>query len=132
MYKRRISSKIIEIEASPNCYLFDDRIGVFGNTRKVCILESDLSHWSEFTKNEQAKVEREEAEQKAYKSIVVEYIRKRYSLNDELALAANMYAATDKRSNEYSEYQAYRQECKQRAKEEVSNMTMEELYARSN
>ena len=56
-----------------------------------------------------------------YKAKVEELIRERYSASDEFALINNvMSEATEKRQNEYAEYQAYREECKRRAKEELT------------
>lgn len=53
-----------------------------------------------------------------YKAKVEELIRERYSASDEFALINNvMSEATEKRQSEYAEYQAYREECKRRAKE---------------
>lgn len=54
-----------------------------------------------------------------YKAKVEELIRERYSASDEFALINNVMtgAATEKREAEYAEYQAYRSECKARAKE---------------
>lgn len=53
-----------------------------------------------------------------YKARVEALIRERYTASDEFALINNvMSGATEKRQNEYAEYQAYRQECKARAKE---------------
>lgn len=53
-----------------------------------------------------------------YKAKVEELIRERYSASDEFALINNvMSEATEKRQNEYAEYQTYREECKRRAKE---------------
>lgn len=56
-----------------------------------------------------------------YKAKVEELIRERYSASDEFALINNvMSGATEKRQSEYAEYQAYREECKRRAKEELT------------
>lgn len=56
-----------------------------------------------------------------YKAKVEELIRERYSASDEFALINNvMSGATEKRQSEYAEYQEYREECKQRAKEMVT------------
>lgn len=60
-----------------------------------------------------------------YKAKVSELIHERYSIDDEIALAANasspMLMDDDERAAEvaaeYAAYQAYRQECKTRAKE---------------
>lgn len=64
-----------------------------------------------------------------YKAKVSELIHERYSIDDEIALAANasspMIRADEERAasfaDEYAAYQAYRTECKARAKEILSN-----------
>lgn len=56
-----------------------------------------------------------------YKAKVEELIRERYTASDEFALINNVMAGvTEKRQSEYAEYQAYREECKRRAKEELT------------
>ena len=57
-----------------------------------------------------------------YNEKVAELIRKRYSADDEFALINNVMAGvTEKRQAEYAAYQEYRDECKRRAREELSN-----------
>lgn len=57
-----------------------------------------------------------------YKAKVEELIRERYTASDEFALINNVMGGTttEKRRSEYAEYQAYREECKLRAKEILS------------
>lgn len=57
-----------------------------------------------------------------YKATVEELIRERYTASDEFALINNVMGGntTENRRSEYAEYQAYREECKQRAKEILS------------
>lgn len=56
-----------------------------------------------------------------YKAKVEELIRERYTASDEFALINNVMAGTTaKRQSEYADYQAYREECKRRAKELLS------------
>lgn len=56
-----------------------------------------------------------------YKQKVIELIRKRYSADDEFALINNIMDvnSTQRQKSEYAEYQAYREECKIKAKEEL-------------
>lgn len=57
-----------------------------------------------------------------YKAKVSELIRERYTEDDEFALINNVLETpTEKRRTEYAEYQAYRAECKERARAELSN-----------
>lgn len=57
-----------------------------------------------------------------YKAKVEELIRERYTASDEFALINNVMggSTTEKRRSEYADYQAYREECKLRAKEILS------------
>lgn len=50
----------------------------------------------------------------SYEEKVVEYIRERYTIDDELAILRQR----DRKTEEFAEYDAYCEECKQRAKEE--------------
>lgn len=54
-----------------------------------------------------------------YKAKVEELIRERYTASDEFALINNVMTSnpSEKRTSEYAAYQAYREECKARAKE---------------
>ncbi len=62
-----------------------------------------------------------------YKTKVSELIHQRYDLDDEIALLNNVRVEDPKPEHlaEYADYQAYREECKQRAKEPA-------LYAATN
>jgi hypothetical protein len=55
-----------------------------------------------------------------YKEKVSELIHQRYSIDDEIALSANL-SRGDEYIDEYNEYQNYREECKRIAKEFLSN-----------
>ena len=53
-----------------------------------------------------------------YEAKVEELIRERYTVSQELALINNVMAnVTEKRQSEYAAYQDYREECKRKAKE---------------
>ena len=54
-----------------------------------------------------------------YPELVVQYIREKYTLNDELAIRNNYDLDNQKYAEEYETYQRYRISCKQRAKEEL-------------
>jgi len=58
-----------------------------------------------------------------YKAKVEELIRERYTASDEFALINNVMSgtATEKRRSEYADYQAYREECKARARAILSD-----------
>jgi hypothetical protein len=57
-----------------------------------------------------------------YKARVEELIRERYTASDEFALINNVMAnVTEKRQSEYAAYQAYREDCKVRARAILSD-----------
>jgi len=57
-----------------------------------------------------------------YKAKVEELIRERYTASDEFALINNVMAnVTEKRQSEYAAYQAYREDCKVRARAILSD-----------
>ncbi len=57
-----------------------------------------------------------------YKATVEELIRERYTASDEFALINNVMAnVTEKRQSEYAAYQAYREDCKVRARAILSD-----------
>lgn len=51
----------------------------------------------------------------SYEEKVVEYIRERYTVDDELAILRQR----DRKQEEFEEYDSYCEECKRRAKEET-------------
>lgn len=55
----------------------------------------------------------------AYPIRVRKYISQKYKVEDELAILNNYASDPSKYAEEYAEYQAYRAECKARAKEEL-------------
>lgn len=54
--------------------------------------------------------------EEAYKGLIVEAIRTRYSLNDELAILRQR----DEKPYEYAEYNAYVEQCKAEARAEIN------------
>lgn len=63
-----------------------------------------------------------------YKSLIQELIHRRYSLDDEIAIWANMAEAGEKTTdkaieykNEFKEYRTYRKQCKEEARQILSN-----------
>lgn len=57
----------------------------------------------------------DEEKQKVYKQRVIAYIRKKYDIDDEIALTNDK----DSKPQEYAEYQTYREACKSLAKKEL-------------
>lgn len=57
----------------------------------------------------------DEDKQKVYKQRVIAYIRKKYDIDDEIALTNDK----DSKPQEYAEYQTYRKACKSLAKKEL-------------
>lgn len=58
----------------------------------------------------------DEDKQRLYKQRIVEKIRRKYDVNDEIALTNDK----DSKPQEYAEYQAYRASCKAEAKAELN------------
>lgn len=58
-----------------------------------------------------------------YPKKVAEYIHERYSQDTEFALINNYNADPEEHGEEYAEYQAYRAECKARAKRDCGLVT---------
>ena len=66
-----------------------------------------------------------------YAAKVSELIHQKYSLDDEIALYANLEDdPTEKRTNEFAEYLAFRKQCKEEAKKILieQNSNLEEPY----
>lgn len=66
-----------------------------------------------------------------YAAKVSELIHQKYSLDDEIALHANLEDdPTEKRTNEFAEYLAFRRQCKEEAKKILieQNSNLEEPY----
>lgn len=57
----------------------------------------------------------DEEKQKVYKQRVIAYIRKKYDMDDEIALTNDK----DSKPKEYAEYQTYREACKSLARKEL-------------
>lgn len=83
------------------------------------ILASALDEWTEVDPAEAADSEREAR----YKARVVALIRERYDADDETALLANRGDGDPVHAEEYAAWQAYREQCKQRARAEVAGDT---------
>ena len=67
-----------------------------------------------------------------YAAKVSELIHQKYSLDDEIALRANLEDdPTEKRTNEFAEYLAFRKQCKEEAKKILieQNSNLEEPYS---
>lgn len=64
---------------------------------------------------EPRKIEIELSKEEQYQNLVVNLIRQRYSINDELAILRQR----DEKPSEYSEYFSYCEECKSKAKNEL-------------
>lgn len=95
--------------------------------RHVTVKAADVDMWEELTVTEweerRAKAERDEK----YAVMLAAAIHERYSVDDEIALAANINApalAADEEkaaavAEEWQQYQAYRAECKERVRKEL-------------
>lgn len=85
-------------------------------TRKVPVMKAVTR---DATPEEESAYEEENKKyfpEKTYAQLVSEYIRERYSLDDELAILRQK----DEKPEEYAEYYTYAEECKTRARGEAS------------
>ena len=71
------------------------------------------------TKEQARKLIAKKNPEKWYPIYVSKFIHERYSADAETALINNYLADTEEYREQYAEYQAYRTECKARAKEEL-------------
>lgn len=71
------------------------------------------------TKEQARKLIAKKNPEKWYPIYVSEFIHERYSADAETALINNYLADPEEYRDKYAEYQAYRAECKTRAKEEL-------------
>lgn len=83
---------------------------------KARVLRENLGEWTE---TDPAEIEAAE-EAARYKARVVALIRERYDADDETALLANRGDGDPVHAEEYAAWQAYREQCKQRARAEVA------------
>ena len=83
---------------------------------KARVLRENLGEWTE---TDPAEIEAAE-EAARYKARVVALIRERYDADDETALLANHGDGDQEHAEEYAAWQAYREQCKQRARAEVA------------
>ena len=83
---------------------------------KARVLRENLGEWTE---TDPAEIEAAE-EAARYKARVVALIRERYDADDETALLANRGDGDPEHAEEYAAWQAYREQCKQRARAEVA------------
>jgi cupin superfamily acireductone dioxygenase involved in methionine salvage len=54
--------------------------------------------------------------EEAYKALIVEKMRRRYDINDEIAINNDR----DEKPEEYAKYLAYRKQCKEEARAEIN------------
>lgn len=101
----------------------------FPEMRQICVGPEDVGGYEEV---EVAKVPQTEIRAEIYKYYLVELIRQRYDLDDEIALAANRDDGDLAHSAEWVEYQAYRAECKIRARKLAVNYGTEKQYSINN
>ncbi len=89
---------------------------IYSKKHIVCDLVAHFYPKRELTEEQKAKLK-----EKKYKDLCKKYIREKYSQDDVEALYANYMAepTNEKYIAEFNEFQAYRVECKARAKGEV-------------
>ena len=105
--------------------------GDYAEIRRATVDPSAVADWEEIPAEEgkAARLAKYKAEE--YSKRLSAAIHERYSMDDEIALAANINApmllndeeAIGKIAEEYAAYQAYRAECKQRVRAEIDNIT---------
>lgn len=88
--------------------------GHVAEIRQITVAAADLEYWEELPAGAISPYTEDE-----YKRKVAELIHQRYDFDAEIALLNNMRVAepTEKHRAEYAEYQAFREQCKQRAKD---------------
>lgn len=93
--------------------LHDTRKPEVAEIRRTTIMAYDADYWEELPSSAVPPYTEEE-----YKRKVAELIHQRYDHDDETALINNFVAEpSEKHHAEYAEYQAYREQCKQQAKD---------------
>lgn len=95
--------------------------------RKAMVKAADIDRWEELTVAEWE--ERKQAQERAekYAGMLAAAVHERYSVDDEIALRANIdapeLAADEEKASavaeEWAAYQAYRAECKERVRREL-------------
>lgn len=104
---------LVAIDTDEGHYLHEIGSEVYPEMRHVTVKPERVADYEEVAVEDVPPYTESE-----YKAKVSELIHERYSLDDEIALRANIEdEATEKRTAEYAEYLAYRKECKQRARE---------------
>ena len=103
---------------------------IYAEMRHATVTPDKADDYEELTM-EQWNVAREDSAREAeYKRLLSEMIHERYSIDDEIALAANINSPTiladeakaDAVATEYAVYQQYRAECKAAARAAVERM----------
>lgn len=109
MITKELKNGMVELVAAPGKWLH--KPGTETYIRRAPVKADRIGDWEEVD----TKPAYTEAE---YEAKVEELIRERYSPSQEFALINNVLAGvTQKRQQEYDAYQAYRAQCKARAKE---------------
>lgn len=93
----------------------------YPEVRHLTVRAAEADSYEELTNEEREAVLRERELRAEYRRRLAAAIHERYSVDDELALAANIAAgATEERQAEYAAYQQYRAECKARVRGELN------------
>lgn len=108
-----IQIKNNQVYSTDNKYIH--RIGTEVYFKKSMVLPTDTIYMFEEVDELPKYTQAEYAEK------VRELIKERYAIEDEIALINNSRIGNEKHLTEYNEYLDYRNECKLKAKEELSN-----------
>lgn len=131
MKAKKLNTKLVSLEASEGMSLRRKGSKDYTIITKAAILKTDVDDWEEIS-IETLESQKEEAEkEREYKERVESLIREKYSQGDEDAIKRKMLAAlvvgntlsehqTESILEEFKEYNDFAEECKVKAKEEIS------------
>ena len=111
MKQERISTTVVKIMAEDGCLLRRrGETATAGNT--ALIAAAAVADWEEITVEEAENAKRSAEAEERYRHIVNERIRRRYDVNDELAILRQR----DTKPEEFAAYNAFAESCKADAK----------------
>lgn len=116
------SNDMWQLDTDAGHILYKTGSGNYTPIRHITVKAADIDKWEEI-----AVADIPPYTEAEYEAKVEELIRERYTVSQEFALINNVMAnVTEKRQAEYAAYQDYREECKRRAKEVLTQKGGEE------
>lgn len=118
---------MVKIDCDKDHVLIKAGKTALGEIRHTHVTPEQASLYEEVTNEEFEAMRREEEHRKEYSRRLSAAVHERYSMDDEIALKANLddpellddEAKAESVAAEWAEYQAYRKECKARVREEM-------------